>query len=128
MVLVSLSILLLVAVVIVSFRLEQRTIMSLYFKNPEPIRGTVPSISIIKPVYGSDSYTEANFRSWSEQSYAGSVQLIFSFQRSDDPAIPIAKALDSTHEIQVVVNPIISGYSGKMSNLENGERGTPIKI
>lgn len=52
---------------------------------------TSPPATIAKPVYGADAYTEENFRSWAEQDYDGPVQLIFSFQRGDDPALPIAR-------------------------------------
>lgn len=79
-----------------------------------------PPISIIKPVYGSYDHTVESFRSWAEQEYPAPLQLIFSFQSPDDPALPLAKSVTGPHEYKVIVNPVKEGYSGKMSNLLNG--------
>lgn len=98
-------------------RLACRSI-SLHYPVLRP--GPVPPITVIKPVYGANPFTQRNFRSWAEQEYPGPVQLIFSFQTPHDPAIEIAQGIESRHEIELIVNPIAEGYSGKMSNLQNG--------
>lgn len=106
---------LIVAILWVMLRLDRRVQTSLdYAGNLPSIEGNIP-VTIIKPVYGMDVYTAENFRSWAEQDYDGPVQLIFSFQRPDDPAIPLAKEWG-----QVIINPVLEGYSGKMSNLVHG--------
>lgn len=75
-------------------------------------------VGIIKPVYGADAYTEDNFRSWAEQDYDGPVEMIFSFQEKNDPALPIAE--DAPGQLELLFNPVKPGYSGKMSNLYYG--------
>jgi len=82
--------------------------------------GGYPPLSIIKPVYGVDEYSAENFRSWAEQETPGPLQLIFSFQCAEDPAIPLANAVTGPHEYTVIIHPVAEGYSGKMSNLLHG--------
>lgn len=79
-----------------------------------------PPITIIKPVYGSDKETFNNFQSWALQDYPGELEIIFSFQELDDPAIPLAKAIEGPHQYKVIVHPVLEGFSGKMSNLLHG--------
>jgi ceramide glucosyltransferase len=86
--------------------------------DPQPL--TISPITIIKPVRGADRYTRGNFRSWVEQDYDAPIQLIFSFQDGNDPALEIAQGLQSSHSLTVIVNPVTEGYSGKMSNLAHG--------
>lgn len=105
----------------VSLRLDRAVRASLAHRVPPDVYDVdYPPLSIIKPVYGMDEYSAENFRSWAEQDYPGPLQLIFSFQRADDPAIPLARAVTGPHEYKVIVNPLAEGYSGKMSNLLHG--------
>jgi len=76
-----------------------------------------PSLSIIKPVFGADAYTMKNFQSLAEQDYNAPLELIFSFQQADGPALLIAENVVGPHEYKTIVNPVEERYSGKMSNL-----------
>ncbi len=74
-------------------------------------------VTLIKPVYGANIYTEANFESWLKQNNSGNIQYIFSFQDPSDPALVIAKKLQERFQFEIIVNPVLTGYSGKTSNL-----------
>lgn len=85
------------------------------------IESPLPSITVIKPVRGSNKHSEKNFRSWLCQKYSAKIDYIFSFQDPLDPAIEIVKKLKSFHQnIQILINPIREGFSGKASNLFYG--------
>ena len=77
-------------------------------------------ISIIKPVWGKDKFTEKNFRTWLNQKNGSSNEIVFSFQRADDPAIQIIKNLKTQLEKKITVNAVKEGFNGKMSNLYYG--------
>jgi len=80
-------------------------------------------VSIIHPIKDLDFEFEKNLESWMNQDYRGPVEHIFSFQDSDDPAIPVVKRFMAKHpeiDMQITVNPIIEGLNGKSSNMVNG--------
>ena len=77
-------------------------------------------ISIIKPVWGKDKFTEKNFKTWINQKNGSENEIIFSFQDPNDPAIKIVKNLKTQLEKKITVNAIIDGFNGKMSNLYHG--------
>jgi ceramide glucosyltransferase len=105
----------------VLLRLNRAVQASLAHEVPPEAESTdYPPISIIKPVYGADAHTTESFRSWAQQDYPAPLQLIFSFQRANDPALPLARAVNSSHECTVIVNPVVEGFNGKMSNLLHG--------
>lgn len=76
-----------------------------------------PPLSVLKPVRGGDRFTEENFRSWREQRYRAPLQIVFSFQAADDPALPVARRIAEAGPHDVVVHPVRPGFTGKMSNL-----------
>lgn len=78
---------------------------------------TTPPVTIIHPTYGSDRFTEDNFNSWLNQDYQGKRHYIYSFQRENDPGIEVAEKLQTDCEKTLICNPVLPGYSGKMSNL-----------
>jgi ceramide glucosyltransferase len=85
---------------------------------PEPV-------SVIKPVYRTDPYTEDCFRSWLTQEYPGEVQFVFSLQDPEDPALALLERLAADPglpDFEVIVNSIEPGYHGKTSNLLHGVR------
>lgn len=77
-------------------------------------------VSVIHPIKDLDFELEKNLESWFLQNYKGPVQHIFSFQETEDPAIPVVNAMIAKHpglDCQVIVNPVISGLNGKSSNM-----------
>jgi ceramide glucosyltransferase len=81
-------------------------------------------VTVIVPVAGADRFTQRNFHSWLIQDYEGEVQIIFSLQREDDPALPLLNALATRHPLEITVNPVKEGFSGKTSNLHHALRGS----
>ncbi len=86
-------------------------------------RDVLPGISVIHPVKGVDYEFEKNIKSWVDQDYKGPVEHIFSFQEEADPAMAIVKELKNCcplSDIQITVNAVINGLSGKSSNMVYG--------
>lgn len=79
-----------------------------------------PPLSVIVPLRGADARTEECLRSWSEQRYAGSVQVLLCLQDADDSALPIARRVADRCGARVRVREVTEGWSGKMSNLRHG--------
>lgn len=85
---------------------------------PEPV-------TVVKPVYRTDRFTEGCFRSWLTQDYPGEVQFVFSLQDPDDPARALLAQLAADPTLppfEVIVNAIEPGFHGKTSNLLHGVR------
>jgi ceramide glucosyltransferase len=77
----------------VLFRLDRAVQQSLNHQVPLPDADIHPALTIIKPVFGADAYSAENFRSWANQDYPGPLELIYSFQTSDDPSLSIARQI-----------------------------------
>lgn len=79
-------------------------------------------VTVIHPIKDLDFEIEKNLESWINQDYCGKIQHIFSFQDPDDPAIPVVKDFISQYpwmDMEIIVNPIITGLNGKSSNMVN---------
>ena len=77
------------------------------------------AVSIIKPSKGSDEFSLTNFNSWVNQKYDAHIECIFSFDEKDDAGIKIAQAVPFPNK-KILINPIIEGFTGKMSALKHG--------
>jgi len=80
-------------------------------------------VSVIHPVKDLDFEFEKNVESWMNQNYRGKVQHIFSFQEYDDPAIEVVKKIKERYpgkDIEIIINPVTEGLSGKSSNMVHG--------
>ena len=104
----------------VLYLLHQRINTSLDASQNIPEINKYKPISIIKPVWGKDEFTEENFKTWGNQKNCGINEIIFSFQEENDPAIEIAKKLKTQSKKKIIVNAIKEGFNGKMSNLYYG--------
>ena len=100
--------------------LYQRINTSLKVSQNIPEINKYKPISIIKPVWGKDKFTEKNFKSWVNQKNGGENEIVFSFQDPNDPAIKIAENLKTQLKKKITVNAIKEGFNGKMSNLYHG--------
>ena len=93
-----------------------------FFSAAKPETNSFPAITILKPVKGMDAGSYANFASFCQQDYPGSVQILFALASPDDPAIPVIRQLMDDYpdrDISLVVNPAIHGPNYKVSNLIN---------
>src|SRR5579885_69487 len=78
-------------------------------------------VSVLKPLYGLDPGLAENLRSFAEQDYSG-FQIVLGVRDRTDPALALAQRLqqECQHcDIEVVVDPHVSGTNLKVSNLEN---------
>jgi ceramide glucosyltransferase len=83
------------------------------------VRSFQPSVSLLKPVYGLEKQLARNLRSACLQDYPH-YQVVYSVQRSDDPAIPILLALQQEFgmdRVSVVIATLRVGLNGKINNL-----------
>ena len=84
--------------------------------------GQWPPVTILKPVYGLEKDLKANLRTLCVQDYPA-YQVVFSAQRSDDPAIPLLHELQQEFgpaRVSVAVKNLQAGMNGKVNNLLGG--------
>src|SRR5437899_7127344 len=85
----------------------------------------MPGISILKPLKGYDHFTEKCLRSWLEQEYRGSVQVLFGVASAKDPVCDIVHkiltAFPKKDARLVICGPAI-GANPKVSTLIELER------
>ena len=80
-------------------------------------------VSFIHPIKDLDFELDKNVESWFTQNYKGLIQHIFSFQMTDDPAIPVIRALMQKYpeiDCEIIINPVMQGLNGKSSNMVHG--------
>lgn len=79
------------------------------------------AVTIIKPSKGSNEFTYSNYNSWINQNNQteSNIQYILSFDEENDEGIKIANKIQYKNK-KILVNPIINGFSGKMSALYHG--------
>lgn len=84
----------------------------------------LPSVSLLKPVYGLERNLRANLETACRQDYP-SYELIFGIQRENDPALSIIKeivAASPRQNAKIVVDETAIGCNGKVNNLHNASR------
>ena len=81
---------------------------------PVSSASSFPGITILKPLKGYDSETEACLRTWLEQDYPGPTQVLFGVASEDDPA---AKLIRDKLKASVIVCPKSLGPNAKVSTL-----------
>jgi ceramide glucosyltransferase len=81
----------------------------------------VPSVTVLKPLHGSEPELRDNLRSFAAQDYP-LFQLVLGVRDRTDSALPVADALIRDrpgHDIELVVDPRAAGSNLKVANLEN---------
>jgi ceramide glucosyltransferase len=89
-----------------------------------PVAAALPPVSILKPLKGVDAELEANLESFMALDYP-SFELLLGVQRSDDPAVAVARRVAARHPqraCRVVVDAREAGLNPKVNNLMNLER------
>lgn len=85
-----------------------------------PAIQSYPSISILKPLKGTDPGLRENLRSFLEINYP-EYEVLFSVSDEDDPAVPIAKEFLSEH-IKLIFSDNDVGINPKVNNLVDPEK------
>jgi ceramide glucosyltransferase len=89
-------------------------------RKPAPSSPFIPNLSVLKPLKGADSQTEACLRSWFEQDYPGELELLFAVADENDPACEIVHRLAPQFPHRksklVIASPIL-GPNAKISSL-----------
>jgi ceramide glucosyltransferase len=84
-----------------------------------------PAVSLLKPLKGCDSETEACLRSWFIQEYAAPVQILFGVASEDDPVCEIVRKLlreQPDRDAQLVICNALLGPNAKASKLAELEK------
>ena len=85
-----------------------------------PVPDFVPSVSVLKPLRGSDAATESCLESWFRQSYPGDWELLFAVASSTDSVGDIVRRLINRHpevKAELVIAAPLLGPNGKASSL-----------
>jgi ceramide glucosyltransferase len=80
---------------------------------------TLPPVTLLKPVCGLEKHLMVNLRSACVQDYPD-YQVIYSVQRSDDPALETLRELErqfGSERVSVVISNAHVGMNGKVNNL-----------
>lgn len=80
----------------------------------------LPSVTLLKPLKGTDEHTEACLRSWFTQDYAGDIQLLFAVTDAGDPVCEVVQKLlreFSQHDARLVICAERRGANAKVSKL-----------
>lgn len=79
-----------------------------------------PPVTLLKPLKGFDSESEACLRSWFHQEYPGSIQILFGVASSNDPACGLIRKLIEQHptsDAELLICQESLGANGKVSTL-----------
>lgn len=89
-------------------------------KPPAIADGTLPPLSLLKPIKGIEEELDLNLRSFFEQRYPGTLEIIFSSETADDPGVVIARAIAAEYpevESRFVLCDVEFGLNPKVANL-----------
>ncbi|MGH6889398.1 MAG: bacteriohopanetetrol glucosamine biosynthesis glycosyltransferase HpnI [Rhizomicrobium sp.] len=88
-------------------------------RKAQPGRG---SVSLLKPLHLAEAGLEDNLRSFFEQEYSGSVQIVFGAESRKDPALAVVEKLVREFpqaDVAIVTDPAFGGSNPKVANLIN---------
>ncbi|WP_174287189.1 bacteriohopanetetrol glucosamine biosynthesis glycosyltransferase HpnI [Sphingomonas bacterium] len=74
-------------------------------------------VTLLKPVHGAEPRLRENLSSFFDQDWHGHVQMVVGANRSDDPALPIARAVGG--DIAICVDAPTIGANAKIANVAN---------
>jgi ceramide glucosyltransferase len=80
----------------------------------------LPGLTLLKPLKGSDDFTEACLQSWLAQDYAGPVQILFGVASSTDPVCEVVTRLlreFPSRNAQLVICPPTGAANAKVDTL-----------
>lgn len=78
------------------------------------------SVTLLKPLYGSEPHLSANLRTFLDQDYPAPIEMICGVQRTDDPAVETVRALRADDpRVKLCIDGRRHGSNGKVANLVN---------
>ncbi len=89
-----------------------------------PDTAVLPTVSLLKPVYGLEKDLKANLETACHQDYPD-YELIFGIQRKNEPALAVVEEIVGASQrknIRIVVDETAIGNNGKVNNLYNASR------
>ncbi len=92
---------------------------------PAPVTSEPVPISVLKPLKGCDTESEACLESWINQDYPGPIQILFGLSTPDDPAAPLVRRLIARYpgrDLALAVASAPMGTNEKVSKLIQLER------
>ena len=92
------------------------------FRSDAPAAASPEAITLLKPLHGAERQLERHLATFLDQDWPAPIQMICSFQRSDDPGIAIVQDLRASRpaaDIDLVVDGRVIGANAKISNLAN---------
>ncbi|MBI2898361.1 MAG: glycosyltransferase [Deltaproteobacteria bacterium] len=81
-----------------------------------------PSLSIIKPIKGTEEDLEANLETFFRQDYPGEMEIVVGSLEPDDPGLDVARRVAARHpevRVRFVAGGPVLGLNPKVSNLAN---------
>ncbi|HEY0570405.1 MAG TPA: glycosyltransferase, partial [Enterovirga sp.] len=84
--------------------------------------GTLPALTVLKPLCGDEPSLDACLRSFCLQDYPAPLQIVFGLRDPADPAYALARRLQREfpeRDIDIVVDASVHGPNLKASNLVN---------
>lgn len=87
---------------------------------PVTTAACLPSVTLLKPLKGCDAHTATCLRSWLQQEYPASVQVVFGVKDADDPVCDIVRDLLKelpNANARLVLCPEVKGPNLKVSTL-----------
>lgn len=93
-----------------------------YRPAPEPKLHDVPSVSLIRPVFGVDPFDRETLASSFMQDLPG-VEIVFCAEREDDPAVALVRDLIAEHpdsDARLLIGDDKVGVSPKLNNIHKG--------
>lgn len=87
---------------------------------PVPPAPGLPSVTLLKPLHGSDEHTLICLRSWLVQDYPAPIQVLFGVKEAHDPVCEVVRRLIAEfphRDAQLVICPETLGPNPKVSTL-----------
>ena len=87
---------------------------------------TLPPLSVLKPIKGTEQSLEENLRSFFEQDYPGELEIVFASEELSDPGMEVARRVAKAHphvaarfvqsDPDFGLNPKVSNLAGAMAH------------
>src|SRR5262245_33327726 len=113
---------LLIAIVGCGYLLAATLLVGPFARAPMPSSATTPAVTILKPLYGDEQGLFDNLTSFTQQRYAGAVQIVCGVADARDGAVAMVERLrggPATTTVVLVIDPTLHGANRKVGSLIN---------